>query len=538
MALFYRTGTGHLLSISGLHLSGMFLLIYLFLNSIFYIWSWRRKSSYQPYFRLSMLFGLLAVLAYMLAIGFEVPRLRAFIMLLFTAVSFIFIMFRNKFVVLALAASIVLVVTPGAAYSYSFYYSFICVFAIFISPSKKNFNVCIMIFAFLIPLNLHSSGVLDLSSIFVNFIVIPIFVFIYFPVQAVLFGFFGTTILLMDKLTEYLIHILSFMDIFGAKIRMHLPLVDNVEAVLLYIVLIFAIFIMFRKYGLDRKKVLFIYVSFVSIAIFYSTYVYLRYLNYTDTIKVFNLSKPRRYNGSGDLILVSTGGFNILIDTGYGDISVKNALKELRRAKISSIDYLILSHKDVDHIGGLDYLINSSGLDVKKILVSPCMYSHRDGLYLKRRVHLVCNDSMLNLDKHRRVEFLHPSCTKRTACSNDTAIVSIMSMNDNKVIFTSDVPVGLLKKLPDLITLNDLSRTIFQFPHHCSSKDDPSGLFNSRPLLGFCTRAQELLKSGVRPDRYGFPVLMTGSFGNIEIKFRKEQIKISFQKNSKVYNFN
>ena len=65
----------------------------------------------------------------------------------------------------------------------------------------------------------------------------------------------------------------------------------------------------------------------------------------------------------------------------------------MRRSKITTIDYLILSHSDVDHVGGLDYVVNSSGFDVKKILVSPCMYKNRKKLPLKNKIYEVCDNS-------------------------------------------------------------------------------------------------------------------------------------------------
>jgi hypothetical protein len=342
----------------------------------------------------------------------------------------------------------------------------------------------------------------------------------------------------MDHLTAVLLELLYLLDAVGQNIRISTLPVNTVEAVMLYVVLLLAFFVIFYRRKLNKKNVLVVYCSFFAIAVFYSVYLYFNYLNPVDSLTVFNIKKPQRYNGSGDLIFVRTGGFNIMIDTGYGDYSVKNALKDIKRLKMSTIDYLILSHSDVDHVGGLDYLVKSSGLDVKKILVSPCMYINRGKLDLKDRIYEVCDNSELILDKNRKIDFIHPSCTDRKKCSNDSAIVSIMTIGQYKIVFTADTPVKILKNLPEINALRDLSRVLFQFPHHCSAKEDPSPLFYSRPLLGFCTRAPELLKSGVEPTGYGFPVLITGKCGSIEIKFLKEQIKISFQNFSKVYNFN
>jgi competence protein ComEC len=540
--LFYRTGTGHLLSIAGLHLGGISLIIYFLLNAVFYGWSWKKKRSYLPFFRISMFVSLASVFGYVVLIGFELPRARALIMVILSAASLVFVVLRNKFVVLSLTASVVLVVTPSAVYSYSFYYSFICVLAVFLSPSKKAFNICAMIFVFLLPLSLHSSGMLDISSIICNFITIPFFVFFYFPVQLFLFGLLklgvGWVLPLMDHITAVLVKLLYLLDAVGVRVRISTLPIDTVEAIVLYAVLILALFVIFYRCELNRKKVLIIYCSFFAIALFYSVYLSFNYLQPVDSLTVFDIKKSHRCNGSGDLMLVRTGGFNILVDTGYGDYSVKKILKEIQRSKISTIDYLILSHSDIDHVGGLEYVVRYSGLDVKKILVSPSMYAHRGKLYLKGRIYQVCDHSELVLDQNRRIDFIHPACTDRRRNGNDSAIVSIMTIGPYKIVFTADTPVKILKDLPEINGLRDLSKVLFQFPHHCTAKEDPSPLFSSRPLLGFCTRAPELLKSGVSPGDYGFPVLITGKCGSIEFKFHKKQIKISFQNFSKVYNFN
>ena len=70
--------------------------------------------------------------------------------------------------------------------------------------------------------------------------------------------------------------------------------------------------------------------------------------------------------GQGDAILITSAEGNMLVDT-----SVQSARDELvaylEAAGVHTIDYLVLTHPDADHIGNADYIIEN--YDVKNILL-------------------------------------------------------------------------------------------------------------------------------------------------------------------------
>lgn len=67
--------------------------------------------------------------------------------------------------------------------------------------------------------------------------------------------------------------------------------------------------------------------------------------------------------GQGDSALISCGGKNVLIDGGPSSASSKlyAILKDL---KIDRLDYIIASHPDADHCGGIAGALNAAGCDV------------------------------------------------------------------------------------------------------------------------------------------------------------------------------
>jgi len=62
--------------------------------------------------------------------------------------------------------------------------------------------------------------------------------------------------------------------------------------------------------------------------------------------------------GQGDSILITfPGGDNLMIDCGSGsDYSNKKVREVLDKRKVDKIDYLVLTHPDVDHVGGTSFL--------------------------------------------------------------------------------------------------------------------------------------------------------------------------------------
>lgn len=63
--------------------------------------------------------------------------------------------------------------------------------------------------------------------------------------------------------------------------------------------------------------------------------------------------------GQGDCALITCGGHSLLIDGGPPEASSK-VYSVLRRLEISNIDYVVATHPDADHIGGLSGALTAS----------------------------------------------------------------------------------------------------------------------------------------------------------------------------------
>lgn len=76
---------------------------------------------------------------------------------------------------------------------------------------------------------------------------------------------------------------------------------------------------------------------------------------------------PRLETEHGLAILLQTGGYRILLDTGASDLLLRNAEKS--GISLRSLDYVFVSHSHADHAGGLHHVLD---LNPKtQVIVSP-----------------------------------------------------------------------------------------------------------------------------------------------------------------------
>ncbi len=98
------------------------------------------------------------------------------------------------------------------------------------------------------------------------------------------------------------------------------------------------------------------------------------------TVLADNRTKnPELETEHGLSILLETGRYRLLLDTGASDIFVRNAQR--LGVDLSTVDYVFLSHGHSDHVGGLKHLLALN--DKAKVIVSPDAMSGR--FFSKRR---------------------------------------------------------------------------------------------------------------------------------------------------------
>ena len=361
--LYQKNGISHILAISGLHISMIGISFYKLL----------RKCN-LTFLEAGIPSGIL-LLAYGMLTGFGVSTVRAVSMFLIMIFGDIFGRAYDMASGMALAAIIVLVKNPLQAWQGGFLLSFGAVLGIcFVYPilhsivktDKKVYQTIlfsISIFLITYPISVHFFYEYPLYSMLLNFIVIPCVPLIMgFGGAAMIFGCFSASI---GKIIGMPAHwTLSFYEILG-KWAVKLPgavlslgCEETWQLITYYGVLITGL--LFLWYG--RRK---IYLICLPVA------VLLISLRFESPLEFTMLDV-----GQGDaLYLELPGETTCLIDggsTSIKKIGQYRILPYLKYEGVDTLDYVILTHLDEDHINGIRELLETTdsldGVTIKQIM--------------------------------------------------------------------------------------------------------------------------------------------------------------------------
>ena len=179
--------------------------------------------------------------------------------------------------------------------------------------------------------------------------------------------------------------------------------------------------------------------------------------------------------GQGDSILIKTpSDKKILIDGGNEDSEhiVKNYL---RKEKIKTLDIVIATHPDSDHIGSLDYVVNK--FNVKTIYMPK---QNTDSSSYKNLIK-ACKDKnlninylfkgdILNIDEYIDLVVLSPSYIQQD--NNLNSIVFNLNYKEKSFLFTGDCEESNEIDIINSFNLNDVD--FLKVAHHGSSSSSTS----------------------------------------------------------------
>lgn len=171
--------------------------------------------------------------------------------------------------------------------------------------------------------------------------------------------------------------------------------------------------------------------------------------------------------GQGDATLIICGDHAMLIDA--GDDSKGTAIQNyLNKQKIKTLDYLILTHPDSDHIGGAPVIITK--FEITKVFVSN--YEKDNKTYQK----------LIQALDHKRLKYTTPQVGTEYALGtatitilapndeyddpNDASIALIVRNGDNTFLFTGDAGADAEEDILD--NEIDISADVYKVGHHGS----------------------------------------------------------------------
>ena len=204
----------------------------------------------------------------------------------------------------------------------------------------------------------------------------------------------------------------------------------------------------------------------IGILLFCISFFYQMQVNASSLLKVYFIDV-----GQGSSILVQSESKNTLIDT--GDEKYYDKLDSfLSNNQINSIDQIVLTHNDPDHIGNVDRLIktrkvgtviqskygykkNASTKDVKELNEAVSKY-HTKTVKVKK-------GNKIDFGCGMKGEVLSP--WKNYKKVNQTSLVIKMVYGKYSYLFTGDIYSSNEK---ELIKKYNVKSTVLQIPHHGS----------------------------------------------------------------------
>lgn len=464
-----RTGTVHLMAISGLHITLVSGLVFSFVSML-----WRRNSYLLlrlPARKAAIMAGLLAALAYVLLSGFAIPAQRTFWMLFALALALWSGRIIAPVTVLLLALFLVVLWDPWATQSASFWLSFGAIAVILwitvgragiASGWRQWLRIQWAISLGLAPLLLTLFQQVSLISPIANMIAIPVVSLLVIPLTLL------SIIPLLDQILLPLAHaILSLNmtvmywlnDMPNAVWHQHAPPLWAVAMAIAGI----AWLLLPGSIGIR------LFSGFPA-----------RWLGLIALLPLFVVipNKP----GDGELwvtildvgqglsVVARTANHTLLFDTGpnFGesDSGSRTVVPYLRGEGIDQLDAMVVSHADSDHSGGAQSITKT--IDVKSTL-SSLHSSHPLLQHLPN--HVRCHGEMAWNWDDIAFEMLHPAnevYDNVTGKTNDRSCVLKITSRHGSILLPSDIGV---KEETALLqhSVDKLSANVLVAPHHGSN---------------------------------------------------------------------
>jgi ComEC/Rec2-related protein len=273
---FISTSTVHLISISGLHIAVIINVFYLVLNIIIYVVLVLLGRKDRIFFPYSLVCALVLSTLYVFQIGAEVPRLRSIIMAVLAGVAVFYPVIRDKFLILSVAAAVVLFTMPGSYYSISFYYSFGAVLAIYLSPRKSLFCMSLYVYLLTLPISLYLNGSISAVHLLANLIMVPFFSYVFFPTLMLTVAALGLGVdfhvYYLDCLSRIMLAVLHFLAGHETTLGLKTFLLNRSEVLFLYaLILLFYMAVRYFK-SITPVSAAIIYGYLMIIAVLFAVY--------------------------------------------------------------------------------------------------------------------------------------------------------------------------------------------------------------------------------------------------------------------------
>jgi len=479
--LFRRTGTIHLMVISGAHIGLVAGLTYWFIK-----WLWCRSSRFCLRFpapKVASIAALLMALIYALLAGFAVPAQRALIVCFFMLLRNFFSQRFSVWQAWRYALLGVLVFEPHSVLMSGFYLSFIAVAILILVNQRvlskgirKTITMQLACLAGLMPLTLFWFSYGAVNGLVANLIAIPWVGFIIVPL-ALFTTFLGQwlvipwVVMILKGSIISLLYYLNWVDSF-AFFNLNFSFTQLLSPLAMMLALCIVLFMPLHR--------LFPAVAVLAIAGLYPGF---------ERVNVGNATIDVLDVGQGLSVVVRTASHVLIYDTGVkfyqgSDMGKLAIIPYLNTLGVKRLDKVIISHPDLDHRGGLASL--EEMFNVSELIVD-------DPEFYRRGVS--CHQyPKWNWDG---VSFRFFPIKNNFRGKNNRSCILQVSTGGGQVLLSGDIEKSAEN---DLIKTygSDLASSVLLIPHHGSkTSSSPSFIEQVAPRYAIASYGFD--------NRYHFP---------------------------------
>lgn len=508
-ASYQINGISHLFAISGMHIG----LIIFIINFIF-----KKILKFNNVSIIIILF----LLFYLFLTGYSKSVVRASVFYICVLITKRINLNISTIGLLIIMICITLILNPYNLYNTAFLFTYIVTISLvgnynFINGSKnyfhKLFRVSLISFLVTMPIIINNYFQINLLSIILNLIFVPFVSLCIFPISIIVFF-----IPVLNPILKFLISLLENLSLFFSKID-YFKIVLCHTNILFFI--IYYIVIIISLISINNKK----YKILLLLAFLLFIHINYRYID----SNTYDIMLDVKQGDSSLLILPNNKG-NILIDTGgiyNGNVVTNTIIPTLKSRGIKSIDYLIITHGDYDHMGEAMNLVKN--FKIEKVIFNCCEYNELEQRLIKvlnkKKIKYYSCINELNIDKYK----LHFLNTKEYDNENDNSNVIYFKYNNYKFLFMGDAGI---EKEKDLLKKYNLGNIDFlKVGHHGSNTS------SSKNFINIINPKYSLISVGLN-NRYGHPkdsvlnilsnsqIYRTDKNGSIEIKINNKGYSI------------
>lgn len=538
---FNRSGVRHILDVSGLHIgiiaSNSFLLFSAIL-SCFTILLWKARVR-----KIAALLSIFPVLFYGVLAGMAPSTQRAVIMVITFLLTFPMEKEHDMINTISIAAFVILIIFPPSLFSISFQLSFAAVLSIVYGLSKmewprfqpeKRWQIflqkifllfMVSFFATLgtMPIVLYYFNQISLIGIIANLIAVPVIDLIVLPLE-----FLSIIVILpvYPALSSICIQFCGFIlswaiDIIHFLANLPFSAIKTITPNLLEIICFYILFWCAlnlikkpihpdnRNHLFTRKKTVQMLAGIISVILLADVFYWMNTRFFHDDLRVHVLDV-----GQGSSVLLEIpNGYTILIDGGgfsdnkAFDMGASVVAPFLWRKKISTIDTVVLSHPDSDHMNGLLFITQHFNVQnfwsTNDKATSNTFFELQKIISEKRINHPLFQELPdSNIINGVEIRILHPkkdflSHGKKPGDLNNNSLVLKVTYKNHSFLFPGDLTAKGEKKLVQAHECN-LQSTVLLSPHHGSRSS------NSELFLSAVKPEYAIISAGWK-NRFGMP---------------------------------